>query len=522
MVAAQRIRLQIKILGTMSLDAKALVLDIEDLDLDAVYYDAATVDTVRASLLDWYSANRRRLPWRGDAPPFGDDAAPPPSKKQKFQRRPAGVAAISSYFSAPAATEATASASAPPRIAAGDSTATPSARGPLTVTPYATWVSEIMLQQTRVATVIDYHTRWLARFPTIEALAAASPEDVNAAWAGLGYYRRARFLHACAKEVVAHHGGALPSTAAELIKLPGIGPYTAGAVASIAFGESTPVVDGNVVRVLARHRALADDAKSRKLAKLCWRLAGELVPRCDAGIFNQAVMELGATVCTPKSPSCGACPIRASCHGAASSAGAAAYPIKHVKKAPRDEGVAVCAVRRERDGRLLCQRRPSTGLLAGQWELICAVLPQHAPPPTLVARRAALAAKLGRSSTVGAALVRLVGGDDEREGGAVGPRLPSAPRRRDLQANSAPALCHVFSHIKHHMFIEIVVLTAEAEIEAEAECTGSTTGAAAAAAAAAEEEEKEAVRWMSEAELKLRGVTTGLRKVLKRVQSEEL
>ena len=449
----------------------AAPIDIEDLDLVAVYYEPSTVDTVRASLLGWYSANRRRLPWRGDAPPFGDDAAPP-SKKQKFQR-PTGVAAISSYFSAPAAAEATALA------------ATPSARGSLAVTPYATWVSEIMLQQTRVATVIDYHTRWLARFPTIEALAAASPEDVNAAWAGLGYYRRARFLHACAKEVVAHHGGVLPSTAAELIKLPGIGPYTAGAVASIAFGESTPVVDGNVVRVLARHRALADDAKSRTLAKLCWRLAGELVPRCDAGIFNQAIMELGATVCKPKSPSCGACPIRASCRGAASSAGATAYPIAHVKKAPRDEGVAVCAVRRERDGRLLCQRRPGTGLLAGQWELICAVLPQHAPPPTLAARRAALAAKLGRSSavgagefilyryiscesfsqfdslpltyflrfhTVGAALVRLVAGrgrSDAREGGAEGPRLPGAPRRRDLHAKVSVLLCTVTFHANH-------------------------------------------------------------------------
>src|SRR6185503_5707528 len=162
--------------------------------------------------------------------------------------------------------------------------------------PYAIWVSEIMLQQTRVATVIPYWERWMARFPTVSALAKAPLDDVLAAWAGLGYYSRARNLHAGARAVDARFGGALPSRAAELREVPGIGPYTAGAIASIAFGERAPLVDGNVARVLARVFAIEDDIKSTAGQKALWTAAGELMrglPESAApGDLNQGLMEL--------------------------------------------------------------------------------------------------------------------------------------------------------------------------------------------------------------------------------------
>ncbi|CAM9855582.1 unnamed protein product [Ectocarpus fasciculatus] len=178
---------------------------------------------------------------------------------------------------------------------------------------YGTWVSEVMLQQTRVETVIDYYVKWMTLFPTPNDLAAASLEQVNKAWAGLGYYRRAKMLHEGAKKVVSDHNGCLPGTAKELKDLPGIGPYTAGAVASIAFGECEPLVDGNVIRVLARLRAIASDPKNAGLNKRCWDLAGSIVDPGRPGDFNQALMELGATVCTVKNPSCSTCPVRTSC-----------------------------------------------------------------------------------------------------------------------------------------------------------------------------------------------------------------
>ena len=198
--------------------------------------------------------------------------------------------------------------------------------------PYAIWVSELMLQQTRVEAVEGYWVRFLRRFPTVEALAAASEEDVLAAWSGLGYYRRARALHAAAKEVVALHGGVFPRTRDGLRALPGVGPYTAGAVLSIAFDEPEPLVDGNVERVFARLFELPGARGSRELAAACWAIAEALVPdRPSAastprrgaaapspGEWNQALMELGATVCTPKTPACGVCPVAVLCRGRAS------------------------------------------------------------------------------------------------------------------------------------------------------------------------------------------------------------
>src|SRR5262245_19380438 len=183
--------------------------------------------------------------------------------------------------------------------------------------PYAIWVSEIMLQQTRVATVIPYWQRWMARFPTLTALADAPLDDVLAHWSGLGYYSLARNLHRGAAEVARDRGGTLPSTAAGLRDVPGIGAYTAGAIASFAYGERAPLVDGNVARVLARFYGVAADVKSTVGARRIWQLAAGVMADLPAdaapGDLNQGLMELGATVCTARSPACDACPLAAGC-----------------------------------------------------------------------------------------------------------------------------------------------------------------------------------------------------------------
>jgi A/G-specific adenine glycosylase len=240
--------------------------------------------------------------------------------------------------------------------------------------PYAIWVSEIMLQQTRVATVIPYWTRWMERFPTVRALAAAPLDDVLAAWAGLGYYSRARNLHAGAAEVVARHAGALPRTAAALVEVRGIGAYTAGAIASIAYGERAPLVDGNVARVAARVFAMDLDVKSTAGGKRTWELAGAIMRALPAeraaGDLNQALMELGATVCTPTSPTCLVCPLRDACR-----ARAAGRQDELPVLPPRKNAAALPLVARtalwivDAAGRVLLARRRPAGLFGGLWEL---------------------------------------------------------------------------------------------------------------------------------------------------------
>ena len=225
--------------------------------------------------------------------------------------------------------------------------------------PYRILVSEVMLQQTRVETVKRYYGRWLERFPDSATLAAADEESVLKMWEGLGYYRRARNLHATARAVRERPDRTLPTSAAELRGLPGLGEYTAGAVASIAFGEPVPAVDGNVRRVLAR---LFDEEDPRP-AWLRDRAAG-LVDPARPGDFNQALMELGAPVCTPRAPSCERCPVAAHCR-ARKRGTVPERPGKKRRAAPRevDLVVAVC----ERDGVLLMQKRPAGGLLGGLW-----------------------------------------------------------------------------------------------------------------------------------------------------------
>ncbi len=236
--------------------------------------------------------------------------------------------------------------------------------------PYGVWVSEIMLQQTRVATVIDYFERWMVRFPTVEALANATLDDVLEAWAGLGYYRRARGLHAGARMVVNDFAGVIPDSIRELRKLPGVGAYTAGAIASIAFGKPEPLVDGNVARVLSRLWALSTDAKSSQGARALWVLAENVLERTRPAAFNQALMELGALVCTPQNPKCEECPLTSCCDGFMSG-NPTAYPPAPVRIAQKAIGTRTAIVftgDAPEDRRYLIVQRPADGLLAGLWE----------------------------------------------------------------------------------------------------------------------------------------------------------
>ncbi|WP_029350496.1 A/G-specific adenine glycosylase [Bosea sp. 117] len=256
-----------------------------------------------AALLAWYDRHRRRLPWRA-----------PPGKRAD---------------------------------------------------PYAVFLSEIMLQQTTVVAVAPYYAAFLARWPNVEALASAPLEEVLSAWAGLGYYARARNLHACARAVAERHGGHFPQDEAALLALPGIGPYTAAAIASIAFDQRAAPVDGNWERVVARLFAVEEPLPKSKPQLRA--LAATLLPEARFGDFAQAMMDLGATICTPRKPACALCPWQEPC--AARAAGAQElYPRKTAKAGrPTRRGVAFLAVRA--DGAVLVRSRPMKGLLAGMSEV---------------------------------------------------------------------------------------------------------------------------------------------------------
>nr|XP_019604933.1 PREDICTED: adenine DNA glycosylase isoform X3 [Rhinolophus sinicus] len=318
------------------------------------FRDAAEVTVFRESLLSWYDQEKRDLPWRRRAKGEVD-----------LDRR-----------------------------------------------AYAVWVSEVMLQQTQVATVINYYTRWMQKWPTLQDLASASLEEVNQLWAGLGYYSRGRRLQEGARKVVEELGGHVPRTAETLQRLlPGVGRYTAGAIASIAFGQATGVVDGNVVRVLCRVRAIGADASSTLVSQQLWSLAQQLVDPARPGDFNQAAMELGATVCTPQRPLCSQCPVQSLCRAHQrvereqlltsqslpgsldveecapntgqcqlcapptepwdQTLGVANFPRKASRRPPREECSAICVLEQPRalgDARILLVQRPNSGLLAGLWE----------------------------------------------------------------------------------------------------------------------------------------------------------
>ena len=337
--------------------------------------------------------------------------------------------------------------------------------------PYRILVSEVMSQQTRMETVVPYYRRWIRRFPDAAALAAAAEEEVLALWEGLGYYSRARNLHRTARELQARYGGRVPSDPAELESLPGVGPYTAGAVASMAFDVPAPAVDGNVRRVLSR--LLDDPAPTPSLLR---KWAAALVDPRRPGDFNQALMELGSLVCTPRSPRCGRCPVATFC-------GARAAGTQEERPAPRRSREvpsvveAVAVLHRDRgdgEARLLLRRRPSEGLLGGMWELpgVRVDAPQEAKTA---------AARLARELPGGA-----------REAAPVGEEPPAG--------RALPAVDHAFSHLKityrPFLFHEVTSTRDEA-----------TPG-----------EEGGSERWVDEAELRALPIPVAQRRILRLVE----
>ncbi|AZN39906.1 A/G-specific adenine glycosylase [Paenibacillus albus] len=236
--------------------------------------------------------------------------------------------------------------------------------------PYRVWVSEIMLQQTRVDTVIPFYERFMEKFPTAAALAEAPEAEVLKSWEGLGYYSRARNLQAGAREVVSLHGGVVPDDKEAVASLRGVGPYTTGAIMSIAFNRPEPAVDGNVMRVLSRYFCLEEDIAKPATRVGIEKLAASLIPEGSAGDFNQALMELGALVCTPKSPGCLTCPVLQHCEGRMAGK-EHILPIKTKAKPPRPETrlAAIITGSGEHAGRILVRQRPESGLLAQMWEL---------------------------------------------------------------------------------------------------------------------------------------------------------
>lgn len=237
---------------------------------------------------------------------------------------------------------------------------------------YAVWISEIMLQQTRVEAVIDYYNRWMTRFPTLADLAAADQQDVLKAWEGLGYYARARNLHKAAQQVVAEHGGLVPTDRKHLLALPGIGEYTVGAILSLACNQPEPILDGNVKRVLSRLADIAQPITETATLKLLWQLARELVAAAEdgaAGACNEAIMELGAMICTPTNPRCLICPVHDLCAAAAHGTQHERPVIPPKKKTPHyDVAAGIIWQGVPYQSNFLIAQRPADGMLGGLWE----------------------------------------------------------------------------------------------------------------------------------------------------------
>jgi A/G-specific adenine glycosylase len=232
--------------------------------------------------------------------------------------------------------------------------------------PYKVWVSEIMLQQTRVDTVIPYFEHFMDRFPTLESLADSDEEEVLKAWEGLGYYSRVRNLHAAVKEVKEKYGGRVPDSREQISQLKGVGPYTTGAILSIAFGKPEPAVDGNVMRVLSRILTIWEDIAKAKTRKLFEETVRVIISRENPSFFNQGLMELGALICTPTSPSCLLCPVQEHCR-AFQEGVQHELPVKTKKNSQKTVWLAAAVLRND-DNKILIHKRPETGLLANLWE----------------------------------------------------------------------------------------------------------------------------------------------------------
>ncbi|XP_036368441.1 adenine DNA glycosylase-like [Octopus sinensis] len=413
------------------------------------------VTSVRQQLLQWYGRNKRDLPWR----------------KQ-------------------------------------DSTEDANKRA------YSVWVSEIMLQQTQVVTVIDYYNRWMKKWPTVQDLARADIEEVNQVWSGLGYYSRARRLHEAANKVMHKLKGQIPRSATDLHQhLPGVGRYTASAVASISFKEPVGVVDGNVVRVLSRLRAIGANSDDPQVVDTFWQLSDKLVSPDQPGDFNQGIMELGATVCTPKSPACSSCPLQNICHAYKmkmkneqlagntllrrtkkddvvdiecvaqdchlclpssqpweSSLGVTNFPRKSKKKPPREQTSAVFIIRRNsaEGPEFLMNQRPKTGLLAGLWEF-----------PTFDV------SDIENNKTLFSKLE-----DFGLQASLLGKRLKIGD------------VIHIFSHIHQTYCVEVIDYTSKSTSD---HCPVGTA----------------VVRWMTAKELQTSAISTAMRKVFKRFEDSQ-
>mmetsp|Transcript_11326 Transcript_11326/g.12827 ORF Transcript_11326/g.12827 Transcript_11326/m.12827 type:complete len:420 (-) Transcript_11326:1782-3041(-) len=369
---------------------------------------------------------------------------------------------------------------------------------------YGTWVSEVMLQQTRVETVIKYFLNWMQLFPDEQTLAQASPDAVNAAWAGLGYYSRARNLQKGAKKVVEDFNGVLPDSESGLLSIPGIGKYTSGAIGSIAFNKSVPLVDGNVIRVFSRICRVSLEAKDSKLIKACWDFASKLVSQGnpDPGSFNQALMELGATVCIPKAPRCGDCPVQKYCVAyklEKDKSNVIQYPKKAKKKTLPDEVYAVTVVSRPNDKSMeyLVMQRPKKGLLAGQWQFICTKMFSRTAKEVEESENSIRNSKTNSCKTK----VTTKNSFDN------GTHYSTRKEETDKYLRNAIGMCvdcidslkprvdigsfiHTFSHIRHHLYVE------SARVDKNSECSAC--------------EFSECTTWMTKKQLHDRGLTKSM------------
>jgi len=310
-------------------------------------------------------------------------------------------------------------------------------------TPYRVWVSEIMLQQTQVATVIPYYERFMTRFPTLRSLAEADIDAVLEHWSGLGYYARGRNLHATAVTCLERHGGELPDDIEALVELPGIGRSTAGAILSLALGQHHAILDGNVKRVLARHRAVPGWPGRSAVLKRLWSLSEQVTPRDQAGPFNQAMMDLGATLCTRSRPACARCPISIDC-AALAEGRPSAYPHKKPKVDTPTRRAVFWWLRDER-GAVLLERRPPSGLWGGLWCLPITLLPGESIPP--------------RDSLPTLANVRLDLALQHAERLAAGDMPPASARPHGpptLPGTPIARVEHVFSHFRLHAEVRLL------------------------------------------------------------------
>lgn len=412
-------------------------------------FTAQQVSELRKLLLDWYTDNHRQLPWR-TPPRHRKNGLPPIPKKPALSASSPGA-------------------------------------------PYAVWVSEVMSQQTRIQVVVNYYNRWMHEFPTIEHLATAPLDRVNEIWSGLGYYRRARFLHEGAKQVVDKYAGQLPADADSLMKLKGIGKYTAGAISSIAFGKAAPLVDGNVERVFSRLRSALTTTphQSKSLENEYWGIASKCVQDIEnAGDFNQALMELGATVCKPRAVQCCSCPLTNLCdafkeaqHSKIDTAQyVTRYPIKDMRKKVKVRketalALVVCVEDKE-ERRFLLTQRQGSGLLAGLWEAPNKILKNNSVEEQNEAFRS-LMEELNKTYGL----------------------IPQHTATSDYTFIDAGCITHIFSHIRQSLFVRAIMLRRD-----DSSCFAAGTAATAT--------KKISSRWLNESELKGSAISKQMRKVI--------